>query len=187
VAVSSYGGAGVDQEPVTAGYADDFHSGFQQATGRDFDLSQAPPTLSYDGAKLTAPLDLVGIPRLRLQVASADVLPAGVRAGAAAFQLDPKLYDVAPDGTAKLLTRGAFAQPLNAQDTTSARPQHAVAFDAFGLSNVVPAGHHVRLTLSTSDAPYLRPENNPFAVALFAGSSVELPGGADMVPTPPIG
>ena len=187
MAVSSYGGAGLDQEPVTSKYADDFHSGFEQATGRDFDLSQAPPTLSYDGPVLTAAQNLVGIPRLRLQVASVDMLPAGVRAAAAAFQLDPKLYDVAPDGTAKLLTRGAFAQPLDAQDPATAQPQHEVAFDAFGLSNVVPAGHHLRLTLSTSDVPYLRPENNPFAVALFAGSSVELPSGADMVPTPKVG
>jgi predicted acyl esterase len=52
---------------------------------------------------------------------------------------------------------------------------HEVGFDAFGLSNRVPAGHRLRVTLSTSDAPYLRPTSNPFAVALLAGSSIDLP------------
>ena len=179
VAANAYAGQGLNQEPVTANYADDDPTGLTQT-----DLSQAPPTLSYDGPTLTAPLDMVGIPRVHLQVASIDELPAGVEAGAAAFQLDPKLYDVDGSGKATLLTRGAFAQPLNAQDPTAPQPQHEVAFDVNGLSYTIPAGHHLRVTLSTSDAPYLRPENNPFAVALFAGSTISLPSSSEMFPTP---
>src|SRR3712207_5166534 len=111
-------------------------------------------------------MPLAGIPKLRLQVAAADVSPAGVEpATAAAFQLDPKLYDVAPDGKAKLLTRGAFAEPLNGATT----PVHPVEFDAFGFSNTIPAGHRLRVALQTSDAPYLRPTPNPFAAAVLAG------------------
>jgi ABC-2 type transport system ATP-binding protein len=182
VAANTYAGQGFNQEPVTAGYMEDDPTGLAAT-----DLSQAPPTLSYDGPTLTTPLDMVGIPRLHLQVASLDELPAGVEAGAAAFQLDPKLYDVAPDGTPKLITRGAYAQPLNAQDPTAAQPQHEVAFDINGLSYTIPAGHHLRVTLSTSDMPYLRAENNPFAVALFAGSSIDLPSGGEMFATPPLG
>jgi ABC-2 type transport system ATP-binding protein len=179
VAANAYAGQGLNQEPVTANYADDDPTGLTAA-----DLSQAPPTLSYDGPALTAPLDMVGIPRVRLQVASVDALPAGVRAGAAAFQLDPKLYDVDAAGKAKLLTRGAFAEPLNAQDPTALQPAHEVAFAINGLSYTIPAGHHLRVTLNTSDAPYLRPEPNPFGVAVLAGSSIELPSATDMVATP---
>jgi ABC-2 type transport system ATP-binding protein len=187
-AINAYAGQGADQEPVTEPSAADFHAGLASATGHDVDLSQAPPSLSYDGPTLTKPLDMVGIPTLHLQVAAADFLPAGLKGGAAAFQLDPKLYDVAPDGTASLLTRGAFAQPLNAQVTgPSVQPQHEVDFDAFGLSYKIPAGDHLRITLNTSDAPYLRPEPNPFAVAVLAGSTVDLPSAAEMFATPPLG
>jgi ABC-2 type transport system ATP-binding protein len=187
--VNGYAGQGADQEPVTAGYAETYlHGGFESLTGQDFDLTQAPPTLTYDGPVLGKALDMVGIPAFHLQAASVDMLPAGVPGGAAAFQLDPKLYDVAPDGTARLLTRGAYAQPLNAQATgTTVQARHAVDFDINGLSYAIPAGHRLRVTLNTSDAPYLRPENNPFAAALFAGSAVDLPGSSRLFPTPALG
>jgi predicted acyl esterase len=179
VATNANAGTGYDQEPVTAGYAEDLEEGFGEYLGTEVpDLTTAPTILTYDGPVLDAPLELAGIPSFRLQVAAADVLPAGPQpATAAAFQLNPKLYDVAPDGKAKLLTRGAFAEPLNAVAAgTSTVPSHEVRFDAFGLSNRIPAGHRLRITFQTSDAPYLRPTPNPFAVAVLAGSAVELPG-----------
>ncbi|MCW2967810.1 MAG: transporter ATP-binding protein [Solirubrobacteraceae bacterium] len=190
VALNGDAGQGVDQEPVTAGYAQQYlHGGIQALTGgQDVDFSQMPPTLSYDGNALATPLDLVGITHFHLQVGAVDMLPAGLKGGAAAFQLDPKLYDVSPDGSARLITRGAFAQPLDAQPTgPSVAPTHPVSFDAFGSSYTIPAGHRLRITLSTADAPYLRPTPNPFAAVLLAGSAVDLPSGADMVPTPPLG
>ena len=66
-------------------------------------------------------------------------------------------------------------------------PSPEVGYAAFALSSVLPAGHHLRLTLSTSDVPYLRPTVNPFAVALFAGSKLVLPTAADAFVTPAIG
>ena len=178
VATNANAGTGYDQEPVTAGYMEDFEEGFADAFGQEVpDLTTAPTILNYETPALDEPLELAGIPRLRLQVAAADVLPVGVEpATAAAFQLDPKLYDVAPDGTAKLLTRGAFAEPLAAVESgTSSVPAHPVEFDAFGFSNTIPAGHRLRIALQTSDAPYLRPTPNPFAAAILAGSAVDLP------------
>ncbi len=187
VASNGYAGQGYDQEPVTAGYMEDFKAGLQSATGLAPDLSTAPPTLTYDGPPVPSgrSLDLAGIPAFHLQAAAADFLPAGLRGATAAFQLDPKLYDVAPDGKAKLLTRGAFSDPLDAQAPgPSTEPQRRIDFDAFGLSNRIAAGHRLRITLSTEDAPYLKPTANPFAVTLFAGTSVELPNGASLEPTP---
>jgi predicted acyl esterase len=179
-AVASNGNAatGYDQEPVTSEYAEELQDGFAEQFGQEIpDLTTAPTILNYESPALTKPLAMAGIPKLRLNVAATDVLPVGVEpATAAAFQLDPKLYDVAPDGTAKLLTRGAFAEPLAAvAPGTSTVPAHPVEFDAFGFSNTVPAGHRLRVALQTSDAPYLRPTPNPFAAAILAGSAVDLP------------
>jgi hypothetical protein len=137
---------------------------------------------------VTASTGWFGPPHLDLQAGSVDVLPTGAQGTAAAFQLDPKFYDVAADGTASLITRGAYAQPLDAAaPSPQTIPSHEVGYDAFGLSYVLPAGHHLRLTLSTSDVPYLRPTVNPFAVALFAGSKLVMPTAADTFVTPPLG
>jgi putative CocE/NonD family hydrolase len=177
VVVNGYAGRGWDQDAATGGYAHDLESAFADGAGTPFPSTHdAPPALVYDSEPLTAPLDMAGIPTLDLQVASASSLPAASRGSTAAFQLDPKFYDVAPDGTAKLLTRGAFAERLDARAPGSiTTPQHQVRFDAFGLSNLVPAGHRLRITLNSEDAPYLKPTVNPFAAVLFAGSAVELP------------
>jgi ABC-2 type transport system ATP-binding protein len=186
-------GGGYDQEPVTAG---DVRDGIEQLTCQpgepicqqhDPDLSSYPAILTYDAAPVTTPTEWFGPPHLDLQAGSADVLPAGVQGAVAAFQLDPKFYDVAPDGTATLITRGAFAEPLDAAAPSQQTiPSHQVSYDAFGLSYVLPAGHHLRLTLSTSDVPYLRPTVNPFAVTLFAGSRLSMPTATDAIATPPM-
>jgi putative CocE/NonD family hydrolase len=183
VAANNYAGAGWDEEPVTSSSAQDLKDGFAGTFGTAFpDTRTAPPTLVYDSAPLPNGLDMAGIPKLALQVASTAVLPSGLpRTSLAAFQLDPKFYDVAPDGSAKLLTRGAFSEPF---DGSTATPHHEVDFDAFGLSNRIGAGHRLRLTLSAADAPYLRPTTNPFAVALFAGSGLDMPSAAGLGPSP---
>ena len=186
VAVNGYAGQGYDQEPVTSSYFEQGASAL--GIGSPPDVSTAPPTLTYDGPTVATgqSMDLAGIPRMHLQVGAVDQLPAGFQAFAAAFQLDPKLYDVDASGKGSLITRGAFAQPLNAL-STGTMPEHQVDFDVFGMSYLLKAGHHLRLTLSTDDAPYLRPTANPFAAVVFAGSSIDLPSGAQMFPTPALG
>jgi putative CocE/NonD family hydrolase len=186
VAVNTAAGSGYDEEPITGPSID---SGLRRLTGgAPPNLKTAPGTLTFDTPPLAAPLDLAGIPVVHLQAASADLLPVGSpRAAAAAFQLDPKLYDVAPDGTARLLTRGAFAEPLDAASPLGGgqvTPVHGVDIDVFGVSYLVPAGDTLRLTLSTEDSPYLRATANPFAVAVLAGSSIDLPLGTALFATP---
>jgi putative CocE/NonD family hydrolase len=154
VAANNYAGAGWDEEPVTSGYAEQLN----QQLGLP-DTRQAPPTLVFDSAPLRSPFDIAGIPTLKLHVASSS-----------GYQLDPKLYDLAPDGSAKLLTRGAWSEPLG-----SGAAPHAVSFDINGLSNLIPAGHKIRLQLQTADTPYLRPNGTPFAVAVLPGSTISLP------------
>src|SRR5204863_7328536 len=77
VAANNYAGAGWDEEPVTAGPAEDLTNGLGLP-----DTGAAPPTLVYDSAPLEQPFDMAGIPSLKLQVASTS-----------GYQLDPKLYD----------------------------------------------------------------------------------------------
>ena len=154
VAANNYAGAGWDEEPVTASSAEDLKSALSTP-----DTRSAPPTLVYDSAPLSKPFDMAGIPNVALQVASTS-----------GYQLDPKLYDLAPDGSTKLLTRGAWSEPLGSGATP-----HLATFDMNGLSNLIPAGHRIRLQLQTADTPYLRPNTNPFAVAVLAGSSIAIP------------
>jgi ABC-2 type transport system ATP-binding protein len=186
VAVNTAAGSGYDEEPITGPSID---SGIRQLTGGAApNLKQAPGSLTFDTPPLASAIDLAGIPIVHLQAASADMLPvSSLRAAAAAFQLDPKLYDVSPDGSARLLTRGAFAEPLDAASPLSSSqitPEHQVDIDVFGVSYLVPAGDTLRLTLSTEDSPYLRATSNPFAVAVFAGSTIDLPLGTSLAPTP---
>ena len=160
VAANNYAGAGWDEEPVTSGPAEDLKNGFADAFGTAFpDTRNAPPAIVFDSRPLKTAFDMAGIPLLKLQVASSS-----------GYQLDPKLYDVSPDGSAKLLTRGAWSEAIG-----SGASPHEAAFEMFGLSNLIPAGHRIRLQLQTADTPYLRPNTNPFAVAVLAGSKIELP------------
>ena len=188
-ASNAYAGEGYEEEPVTgpsiSKFLRQFTAGAPSPLGPTPNLKSFPGTLIYDSAPLAIPLDTAGLPGLDLRASSADYIPAGARGGAAAFQLDPKLYDVDPSGTARLITRGAFAEPLDAHSAASesVTPTHDVRFDVFGLSYLVPAGHRLRLTLSTEDVPYLRPTINPFVVALFAGSSLDMPSAAALQAT----
>ena len=137
---------------------------------------------TFDSAPLTAATSYAGIPTLRLSTLSAPpTVGAPIPTSAAeAFQIDPKVYDVAPDGTARLITRGAFGRQLS----DAAPGVQPVSFDAFAFAWKFAAGHRIRMTLSSADVPYLRPSSTPFAVALLPGSSLALPG--DELATAPL-
>ena len=144
------------------GSAEELKEGFAEYLGPEVpDLHDAPTDAELrDPRRSTRPLELAGIPELRLQVAAADVLPVGVEpATAAAFQLDPKLYDVAPGRQGQAAhARGVRGAARRRRAGTSTVPAHEVRFDAFGLSNTIPAGHRLRITLQTSDAALPAPD-----------------------------
>ncbi len=105
---NSLAGSGLLDEPVSHGPATG-DAGLPYLAAGD-----VPTAVSFDTAPLPVDTDIVGSPSFALQVASVHQAPAGLRAGTAAFQIDPKLWDVAPDGTPTLITRGAFSEPLDA-------------------------------------------------------------------------
>jgi predicted acyl esterase len=63
---------------------------------------------------------------------------------------------------------------------------HTSSFDAFAMAWTFPTGHHLRLSLSSADIPYLRPNAAAFQVAVLPGSVVEMPG-AELATLTPFG
>ena len=72
-------------------------------------------------------------------------------------EIDTSLWDVAEDGTRTLVTRGAYrfaGQPGNASIDT--------VLEGNGWDFL--ATHRIRLEVTQSDSPYLRPDNLPSAI-----------------------
>lgn len=171
VLVSGTGGD-VTSEPVVGARLGE---AFTKQFGTPLPSTATPVDVaSFDSVPLTAATTYAGIPTMKLSVLSAPPSTGGPvpSSAAQAFQIDPKVYDVAPDGTARLITRGAFARQLG---ETGPGVQPAT-FDAFAFAWQFAAGHRIRITLSSADVPYLRPSSTPFAVAVLPGSAVALPG-----------
>jgi len=174
VLVSGTGGDPTSEPVAGAALGKEFVKQF----GRPVPSTATPVDVAtFDSAPLTAATTFAGVPTMKLSVLSVPPstgLPIPSSA-AQAFQINPKVYDVAPDGTARLITRGAYARQLS----ESAPGVQPATFDAFALAWEFAAGHRIRVTLSSADVPYLRPSSTPFAVAVLPGSAVALPGAED--------
>ncbi|WP_225835410.1 CocE/NonD family hydrolase [Streptomyces sp. NK08204] len=114
---------------------------------------------------------LLGRPRARLRLTSP--VPRG--------QVVARLCDVAPDGTSTLVTRGALSLTARhgrdkavpwAPGTTE---EVTVELDAVG--HAFPAGHHIRLAVSSAYWPWLWPEPESMSGFVLdpADSTLELP------------
>ncbi|MEX0983800.1 MAG: CocE/NonD family hydrolase [Actinomycetota bacterium] len=127
--------------------------------------------LSFDTAPLLDRLELLGHPRLHLRVA-ADRPNAFVAA---------RLCDVAADGTSTLLSRGALNLTHRDSHEHLAPIEPGVAYDVDieldVLGQAVPAGHRLRLALSTTYWPWLWPSPEVTTITVSAGerSWLDLP------------
>ncbi len=128
-------------------------------------------SLTLDSAPVAERFELLGQPIVALRV-SADRPRAFVAA---------RLCDVAPDGASTVITRG-FLNLCHPEDHEHARDVPVgVPFDVrIALKSVayaVPAGHRVRLALSTSYWPWLWPSPEPVALTVHTGgaSTLSLP------------
>jgi ABC-2 type transport system ATP-binding protein len=123
----------------------------------------AADTLTFDTAPLAGDTELLGTPRADLQLTSTGT----------EYQVAAKVFDVAPDGSAQLVTRGIWDVP----DNVPGIAQH-VFFDLQPYRHTFPAGHRVEVRIAASDAPAYEPVRGAFVnlLALGAGgSSVLLP------------
>jgi hypothetical protein len=84
------------------------------------------------------------------------------------FQLDSRLYDVFPDGTAVLVDRGP--RRLTAAEITAGQ----VTYQLHGNGWRFPAGHSVRLEVAQDDYPYVKSSDVPSSATL-AGVDLEIP------------
>ena len=104
---------------------------------------------------------LVGAPTVSMSMTVTDDTSQApyVTGPAGGTQLDARLWDVAPDGTALLLTRLLY-RPRDGSQTQTLQ-LHPIAYR-------LAAGHKVVLELRGSDVPYARPSNEPFTIQLDA-------------------
>jgi hypothetical protein len=72
-------------------------------------------------------------------------------------EVNSRLWDVAPDGSMTLVTRGAYRW-------NGAPGAATIKYAMFGNGWVFPAGHQVRLEVTQNDAPYLRLDNYGSAI-----------------------
>lgn len=106
---------------------------------------------------VTAGFTMLGEPGLQV---SATV--AGVDA-----EINSWLWDLAPDGTATLVTRGAYRWTSGS----------TVSYALQGSGWVFLAGHQIRIQVTQNDSPYLRIDNYP-SVVTYSSISLALPTAA---------
>ena len=121
-----------------------------------------PSSTSFAGAAtwdfpVPAAFTLLGEPSLHL-----DLTIAGVDA-----EVNSRLWDVSPDGTMTLVTRGGYRFTGSPGATSIDASLQGNGWD-------FAAGHTIRVQVTQNDAPYLRLDNLPSAIA-YSSVTLTLP------------
>ena len=158
VVLSGAGGAVVgDASDPASGRATDPVAGDGICTAQ-----QLPPAAGtvVDSWPVKHSFVLLGAPTVStaLQVTDATSQAPYVTGPAVGTQLDARLWDEAPDGSALLISRLLYRP-------RSTGPQ---SFQLHPIGYKVAAGHRLVLELRGSDAPYGRPSNEPFEIGVGA-------------------
>ncbi|MGH2780406.1 MAG: CocE/NonD family hydrolase [Thermoleophilaceae bacterium] len=141
-------------DPATSAAIDPIAGGGDAC--REVAAETAPGTAVVLGPRVRRGYLLLGLPTV-----TADIRTTGPFG-----QLDSRLWDVAPDGQQRLVSRGAYRLELNQTGE--------VVFQLHGNGYCFEPGHRPKLELVGSDADFLRPSNSAFAVEV-ADVEVELP------------
>jgi putative CocE/NonD family hydrolase len=126
--------------------------------------------LIFDSEALDEPLEILGLPTVSLEVA-ADQPDAMVAV---------RLSDVAPNGEATRVTYGLLnlTHRNGSEHPEPLEPhrRYRVEVPMNGVAQVFPAGHRLRLSISTSYWPLAWPSPEPVTVAVTTGvSALSLP------------
>jgi hypothetical protein len=132
-----------------------------------------PGTAVYDSEPLPSDYTMLGLPRVH----------ATHTGSGEDIQLNARMYDVFPDGTAVMMDRGV---------RRVTRPNGTTSFPIQGNGWRFPKGHRIRIELTQNDAPYVRHSNQPSSL-LITGMRLEIPvreasatmGAAASGPPPP--
>ena len=122
-------------------------------------------SLSFDTGPLAGPLDILGFPVARLEVAADRPLAL----------VAVRLCDVWPDGASTLITRGL--KNLSHRDSDDhpqpLRPGQRYTVDVTlnSIGYQVPAGHRLRMSVSPTYWPWAWPSPEDVTLSLFTGGS----------------
>ena len=137
-------------------------------------------SLSFDTGPLAEPVEILGVPVARLDLAADQPLAL----------VAVRLCDVWPDGASTLITRGLKNL---AHRTSDSRPEPLVPGQRYpvdvplnAIGYQVPAGHRLRLAVSPTYWPWAWPAPERVTLSVFTGGSVlDLPvwmGSGEHVP-----
>ena len=122
-------------------------------------------SLTFDTAPLEAPLELLGAAVVELEVAVDRPLAL----------IAARLNDVAPDGTSARITYGLLnlthRESHEAPERLEPGRRYRVRLTLNDIAQAVPAGHRLRLALSTCYWPLAWPSPAPVALTLYTGAS----------------
>lgn len=144
---------------------------FPFAFGPEFPIEQRVDdalSLCVDGDVAPESKDIVGAPRVALKLASDK----------AYGQIAVRLCDVFPDGTSALITHGFLNLTHHAShaDPQALKPGELidVAFDLDQIAYRLPAGHRLRVAISTNYWPFLWPSPGPVSLTIN-DSKIDIP------------
>ena len=155
----------VNRSPQTLGYtgADWCPYGYEAEMPGDQRLEDGQ-SLAFDMAPLAEPLEILGPPVLEVDIAVDRPT---------AF-LAVRLNDVAPDGTATQVTYGLMNLTHDEAHETVTPLEPGKRFRARvqlnDIAHAFPAGHRIRISVSTSYWPRVWPSPEPVTLTLFAGA-----------------
>jgi uncharacterized repeat protein (TIGR01451 family) len=101
-----------------------------------------PGVATYDSAPLADQQTMIGATTVSIDY---SVLPAAATEGS--LQLDARLYDVVPDGSAVMVDRGV---------RRVTEPSGTVSYQLHGNGWRFEAGHRIRIEIAQDDDPYLK-------------------------------
>ena len=113
------------------------------------------------------------------ELGGSDLLLAGqplvfmhVQTLAPRVQINARLFDIAPDGTKRLITRGTYT--IDRSTSGGSAAGRGIMIPTYGNVWLAPATHRLRLELTNVDSPYLTPSRIP-SVSTISGVRLELP------------
>lgn len=114
---------------------------------------------SFLSGPLTGPLEMTGSPRVEIEVSKSTAQTS--------LQINSKVWDVAPDGSAAMINRGCISgfPPAGGR----------IALDLWPNSHVFRAGHKIRLDVATVDFPTFEADKEPSVTTLGRNTRVTLP------------
>jgi hypothetical protein len=125
-------------------------------------------SLCFDSDVLSKARDIVGAPQIKLRLSSDK--PTG--------QIAVRLNEIRPDGTTAPITYGVLnLTHRNSHRTPKPMTPGQVFETSFALDQIayhLPAGHRLRISVSTSWFPYIWPSPERTTLTL-AGGSIEIP------------